>query len=500
MAAVSAGEGQAPDYSRRTVAEARLAQRDWGESPLRERLRVIRRALHEIAERAEAMASAVDRGRNRTSGETMTAEVVPLADACRFLEKNAARILAARRLGTRGRPLWLTRVQVQIRREPLGVVLVIGPSNYPLFLPGVQALQALAAGNAVLLKPGRGGAAAALAFAGCLEAAGLDGRLCPVLDESPEAAALAIEAGIDKVVLTGSAQTGRAVLAQLAPRVVPATMELSGCDAAFLLEDADVSLAARALCFGLRLNGGATCISPRRVFVVRDRAQELERALAAAMQDDDGVPVDAGTEARLRELVAEALEQGARLVAGDASGSQVSAPLVLADASPEMRLLREDVMAPVLSLVSVRDADEALAAADRCPYALGATAFGSEASARRVAGRVSAGVVVINDMIVPTADPRVPFGGRRQSGFGVTRGAEGLLEMTAVKVVLERSGRQRPHLRASADEVSGLARAYLDAAHGRSAGGRVRAFFRLIGGVLTLRRRAPALEEGEEGR
>ena len=482
------------------VMAARSAQAAWAARPLRARVAVFGRLRHEITERAAHLCAAVEGTNERSPGETLTAEVVPLADACRFIQRNAARLLAPRRLGRRGRPAWLTGVRAEIRREPLGVVLVIGPSNYPLLLPGVQSLQAIAAGNAVVLKPGAGGRPAAEALADCLQAAGLDSGLCRVLPESAGAGEASIEAGVDKVVLTGSAPTGRAVLAQLAPRLVPATMELSGCDAAFVLGDADLRLVVDALLFGLRLNRGRTCMSPRRVFVMRDRAQELERALAAAVQGSGRMSVDAGTEARLHELVGEALEQGARLIAGDVAGPQVQVPLILAGASPEMQLLQEDVMAPVLSLVSVRDADEALAAADRCPYALGATVFGSEVSASRLAGRINAGVVVINDMIVPTADPRVPFGGRGQSGFGLTRGAEGLLEMTTVKVILERGGRERPHLRANAAEVSGLARAYLGAAHGRSAAGRVGAFFRLIGAVLALRRGAPAPDEGEEGR
>lgn len=482
------------------VSATRGAQAAWAALSLQARTRVFRRLRHEIAERADDLCAAVEGTNERRPGETLTAEVVPLADACRFIQRKAARLLAPRRLGRRGRPAWLTGVRAEIRREPFGVVLVIGPSNYPLLLPGVQSLHALAAGNAVVLKPGAGGQSAAEALADCLHAAGLDPALCCVLPESAGAAESAIEAGVDKVVLTGSAPTGRAVLAQLAPRLVPATMELSGCDAAFVLDDADMGLVVDALQFGLQLNRARTCMSPRRVFVMCDRAEELAQALAAAARAGETVPVDGATGERLRGLVREALDQGASLVAGDVGDPQVRGPLILADASPEMRLLREDVMAPVLSLVDVRDANEALTAAGRCPYALGATVFGSEGSARSLAGRINAGVVVINDMIVPTADPRVPFGGRGQSGFGLTRGAEGLLEMTTVKVILERSGRDRPHLHASAAEVSGLARAYLDAAHGRSVTGRVRAFFRLIGGLLAFRRSAPAPREGRDRR
>ena len=170
-------------------------------------------------------------------------------------------------------------MEAEVRREPLGLVLVIAPSNYPLFLPGVQTLQALAAGNAVLWKPGRGGRRAAEAFAASPPGPASPAAVLTVLPESPRPRGEAIAAGVDKVLLTGSAATGREVLAELARRLVPATMELSGCDALFVLPGADLDRVARAVRFGLTLNGGATCIAPRRVFVPQDLARELEKRI-----------------------------------------------------------------------------------------------------------------------------------------------------------------------------------------------------------------------------
>ncbi len=175
---------------------------------------------------------------HRSVADTLVSEVLPLAEACRFLEREARWILAPQRLSTHARPFWLRRVTAETRREPLGVVLIIAPANYPLFLPGVQALQALAAGNAVLWKPAAGGMAAAEALRDVLVGCGLDPALLQLLDESPQAAADAIAAGVDKVFLTGSAATGTAVLSQLAAHRTPAVMELSGCDAVFVLPGA----------------------------------------------------------------------------------------------------------------------------------------------------------------------------------------------------------------------------------------------------------------------
>jgi acyl-CoA reductase-like NAD-dependent aldehyde dehydrogenase len=141
---------------------------------------------------------------------------------------------------------------------------------------------------------------------------------------------------------------------------------------------------------------------------------------------------------------------------------------VVADARVDMPLLQEDLFAPILSLVPVAGEDEAVAAANACPYALGASVFGPEAPALRVADRLDVGCVQIGDVIAPTGDPRLPFGGRRASGFGVTRGAEGLLEMTAIKTVSIRRGRHLQHLEPMRPGDEALFLGYLRAGHARS--------------------------------
>jgi len=443
----------------------RPAQAAWAATPLSARLRILSHLRHALAERSADLVQAIRRDTSRPEAEILSSEIVPLADACRFLEREAPQLLATRHLGSEGRPAWLAGVEAEVRREPLGLVLVIAPSNYPLFLPGVQALQALAAGNAVLWKPGRGGIAAAEAFAGLAARAGLPAGLLSVLPEDPEAARDAIAAGVDRVLLTGSAATGREVLGALARVLVPAAVELSGCDALFVLPGADLERAARAVRFGLALNGGATCIAPRRVFVPYDLAPGLEERIAALARRLPAAAVDPRTAFRARALAAEALEGGSLLLAGSLEPTDEFQPMVIVDALPSMPLLQEDLFAPVVSTVRVAGIEEALADAALCPYALGASVFGPEEAAVALAGRVRAGVVVVNDVIVPTADPRLPFGGRGESGFGVTRGAEGLLELTAPKVVAVRRGRRLPHLEDPHPDDADLFRAWLNLTH-----------------------------------
>jgi acyl-CoA reductase-like NAD-dependent aldehyde dehydrogenase len=471
------------------IALARQAQAAWAAQPLKQRLALVRRVRQLIPEHIAELAAPIHPGR-RSLVETLAAELMPLADACRFLERNARSILRPYRLGVFSRPAWLFGLRSEVRREPFGVVLIIGPGNYPLFLTASQTMQALVAGNAVILKPGVGGGAVARVFASLLEKAGVDPRLVRVLPETAEAAKQAIAGGVDKVILTGSARTGALVLAQLAPQLVPSAMELSGYDAVFVQPDADLDLVARAVGFGFRLNHGETCIAPHRVFVPPELAPELRKRLEALGPEFLTRPSTTPAAAQAARLVTDALQKGAELVAGRLlPDNQGITPLVVAKATPDMPLVRDESFAPVLSIIEVRNEEEALAAAAQCPFALGASIFGSEKSARALADKIRAGGVTINDMIAPTADPRLPFGGRGHSGFGLTRGREGLLEMTTVKVVMVRRGKADWHLDGPHPEDAALFEAFLRAGHSPRWWQRLGAWLRVLPLFIKMARR-----------
>ena len=363
------------------------------------------------------MAAAVS---DRSLAEKLVSEVLPLVSACRWMERNAARVLAPRRCGRAGRPLWLLGVLFDVQRQPFGKVLVIGPGNYPLFLPAVHALHALAAGNSVLLKPARHTRQVALEFARLAFEAGLDAALLTILPESVEAAHRALASGVDKVVFTGSSENGRDLLAALAPSNTPAVMELSGEDAVIVCADADLDLVVRALRFGIRLNDGATCIAPRLIIAADPVADELIERLAAAL-------------------------------------------------------------IPPMPLERARDEQAVIDRVHAAEFALGASIFSrDEHRARALAARLKTGFVLINDLIVPTADPRMPFGGVKASGFGTTRGDEGLLEMTFPHVVAVRRGRRYPHFEAPLPGDAQLFSAYIRAAHGPRRFSALGAFLRAL--------------------
>ncbi|MEQ8847943.1 aldehyde dehydrogenase family protein [Botrimarina sp.] len=433
--------------SAEAVAAARAAQGDWEHTPISERLRPIAAVRRALGADPRAWADEIQTPYDRTPAESLAAECLPTADASRWLQRHAARLLRTRRSGG-----WLQGVSLRVVRKPHGVVLVIGAGNYPLFLLAVPALQALAAGNAALLKPPPGCEALARRLHASLVAGGLDPALAPVLGETAEAAQDAIDAGVDHVVATGSSATGRAVARSAADKLTPCTLECSGSDAVVVLPGADPERVARCVAWGLTLNAGATCIGPRRLIAVAigehgdrviDRLPkaacfDVPEAVAESVRRTVGTEIDAGA----RIAWPEGFDRAALDAACDARRLP---PIVLTPALEPTAVGQADLFAPVLTLDIARDADHAVTLANASRYALGASVFGPAREAERVARRLRAGSVTVNDLIAPTADPDAPFGGAGESGYGVTRGAEGLLAMTRPQAIARRRGRLLLH-------------------------------------------------------
>ncbi len=421
--------------------------------------------------------------------ETIGGDLLPLADACLFLEREADHLLRPRRVPTAQRPLWLWGQSDRVHRRPRGVVGAIGTWNYPYLLNGVPIVQALTAGNGVLWKPSEVAPACAEALHGLFLRAGFPEDLLQRMEATREAGQALTETAVDHVVFTGSAPVGRRIAARLGERLISCTLELSGCDAMFVLDDADVAMAARAAWFGATINRGQTCIAVRRAFVHRSVYQAFCDLLKRMALTAVPVKLVLASQARLAErLVREALADGGRLLAPIAppNGDPASfMPTVIVDASPDSALCREASFAPIMGVIPFDALDDVLDRNDRCPYGLGALVFTRDVHrAEALAALLPAGMVTINDVIAPTAHPATPFGGVGDSGWGVTQGAEGLLEMTTAQVVSRRGGAFRPHYELaagkSAEKQGDLLRGVLESGHAATFGRRWRGWRLLL--------------------
>jgi acyl-CoA reductase-like NAD-dependent aldehyde dehydrogenase len=486
------------------VTLARAAQQAWCCLPVRERLRPVQAFRHLLATEYESLCDAVARDIGKAAEETIGGDILPLAEACYFLERRASQLLAPQRVSSGVRPMWMFGQVDTIHRRPRGVIGIIGTWNYPLFLNGVQIVQAATAGNAVVWKPSEVAPSSAKALFNLVERAGFPKDLVLCMEASREGGPALADADIDHVVFTGHADTGRRLARRLGERLVSSTLELSGCDAEFVLDDADINLAARAAWFGATSNRGQTCIAVRRAFVQRANYPafcETIRALSASAQPVQlALPAAADQATR---LVQEAVSSGARLACerppGDtAVPAGTFTPTAVLDAKPEMAICREAAFAPVLAVLPYDDLEDAMAMEQQCPYALGASVFTrTTGRADAIASRLRTGVVAINDVIATIAHPGTPFGGRGVSGWGVTQGPDGLLEMTMPQVVSRKSGRLRPHYDMSFDIAAGrgqpsqgdLMRGLLER-HGPTFSGRFRGLRRLLSAAPAILRRA----------
>ncbi|WP_153556803.1 aldehyde dehydrogenase family protein [Roseimaritima sediminicola] len=491
------------EVSRRVAEMRQTAVEVWKSRPLAERMRTVGAARHAVAADSERLIRLARTPQRVSDVDTMAAECLPLCDALKFLQRRGARVLAARRLGVAGRPLWLWGSRGRVQRDALGVVLVLGAWNYPLFLGGVQTAQALAAGNAVLWKPAPGSEAVCQWFVEKLIAAGVPEAAVRVLPSDVETARTVLEAGVDLVVLTGSAATGRTVLRAAAETLTPAIMELSGCDAAIVLPSANLERAAKLIRFGLTINSGATCIGPRRLFLETSIADALQDHLDRSLADAEPVTVHPAARRDAAGLIEDAFARGARDRLGRWDGQRFAAdgrmyPLVLEGVRADWPIASADLFAPVTTVQRFSDTADMIARCNDCSYGLAAAVFGDRSAAQDIADKLCVGTVTINDLVAPTADPRAPFGGRRQSGFGVTRGAEGLVSMTAAKVIIENRRGFSPHADPVDDGTLEMLRGAVRTQHGRGAKNRLSGLRQLIRGIRAAGTRANETDQQEQ--
>ncbi|MFN5850301.1 MAG: aldehyde dehydrogenase family protein [Pirellulaceae bacterium] len=384
---------------------------------------------------------------------SLAGEILPLADAALWLSRQAAGILADRHASFWQRPWWMGRMNARTSRIPWGRVLILGAWNYPLLLMGVQSLQALVAGNSVLLKPPPGGDLVAQAWKDLLVTAGFPADAVLVLNTDPAEAQEAMRQGIEHVVLTGSSSTGRKVLEQLVPRLTPATLELSGCDTCVVWEDADLDRAVSALAYSLSFNASCTCMAIRRVLCHHRIYDTLIEQLERRLQKIEPIPVLPASLRQLKHPWEAAHALGAKTLGGvvfpeltEGSTVMTTKPLVLVDCPHPSPVDDLDVFAPWLAISRLESIEQLKECWSESKYGLTTVIFGGQSIPMGLKSYLRVGTIVIDDLFVPTADPQLTFGGMSESGYGVTRGVEGLLGMTRPQVVAKRLGRWLPHL------------------------------------------------------
>lgn len=380
-------------------------------------------------------------------------------------------------------PLYLQPAHAFLQRQPLGVVGVMSPWNYPVQLALGPVITALAAGNRVMLKPSELTPKTSALMAELLNKAFAPDELCVVLGDGKndvEVAASFSALPFDHLFFTGSTSVGRIVAKAAAANLTPTTLELGGKSPCIIDASCDLDSAAIKIAHGKLLNAGQTCIAPDYVLLPKGREAAFADAFAQAVaklfpsvagNPDYAAIISPRHHARLKTLLAEAEGEGARLQVvnpGDREpAARQMAPVLVFDALPESRLLTEEIFGPILPVLPYDSMDEAINYINARPRPLALYWFGSDNSSRdEVLARTVSGGVTVNDTLMHIAHENLPFGGIGESGWGSYHGEAGFLRLTQQKPVLVQSKWARgdlfyPPYGKRFDQIMGLLKRWL---------------------------------------
>jgi acyl-CoA reductase-like NAD-dependent aldehyde dehydrogenase len=429
------------------VARAREAQPGWQGVGVRARIDALRKFQRLVHEQKTEIARQITLESGKPVAEALTTEVLVVLDAARFLIENAYRLLRNEPV-PHGNPAARTK-SGKIVREPHGVIGIISPWNYPFAIPATETLAALAAGNSVVLKPSELTTLTAVRLLELLRGAGVPEPVFQLVPGLGATGAALVHSEIDKLVFTGSIATGKQIAQEAASRLLPVVLELGGKDPMLVLDDADIDVASSGAVWGAFVNAGQACLSVERCYVARKLHDAfLDACVNKTKQLRVGDGLNPKTEIgplikqkQLRTVeshVEDAISRGARLLCGGCRlselGSNFYAPAVLADVTHEMRIMKEETFGPVLPIQAFDNDDEAIALANHSEFGLAASVWTKDRQrGERIARRIRAGTVMINDVISCYGISEAPHGGVRSSGIGRTHGRYGLEEMVRIK-------------------------------------------------------------------
>ena len=435
------------------VARARGAQPGWAALPFAQRAGALRRFARALRDDAELLDTLVaESGKVRYEAELI--ELFYTLELTRYFTGRAGRRALADQLA---HPLIFSNKRARVVRHPRGVVGVIGPWNFPLLNNYADCVAPLVAGNAVVLKPSERTPLTSLRVAALWTAAGLPADVFQVVAGRAEAGA-ALTAAVDMIFFTGSQGVGRQVAATAADRLIPAVLELGGKSAMVVLADADLPRAARAAVWSGFADNGQVCIRTERILVEAPVADAFVQLCATEMArlrqgapggDPEGqVTVDVGAITfppqieRAERQIADAVARGARVVVGGTRrtdlGGQFFAPTLLADATTDMAVMREETFGPVLPVMRVADADEAVRIANDSPFGLSGSVWSRDVNrARAVARRIQTGSLCVNDALFNYFCVEAPLGGVKSSGLGFRHGPDAIRQFCRTETIVE---------------------------------------------------------------
>jgi acyl-CoA reductase-like NAD-dependent aldehyde dehydrogenase len=467
----------APDQVQAVVDDVAQVQPFWAELPLSDRARYMRRAGQVILDELESLADLLTHEQGKPLNESYVMELIPTIDSLKWIAEAGQEILEDERVPL---PVFLAQKSNCFVYEPLGVVGIIAPWNYPWSIPFGEVAIALMAGNGVVLKPAPLTPLIGQRIQEVFERAGVPEGIVRTVHGDAEQGQALVESSAAKIFFTGSAEVGAKVGAASAARMKSSVLELGGKDPMIVCADANMANAVSGALWGGFANAGQTCSGIERVYVLQDVADRfVEGVVEGARALRVGDPADWSTEIGpmasreqfeiVRELVDDAVASGATLHCGGPleveSFPEASfyAPAVLTGVTHDMRIMREEIFGPVLPIVTVESEEEAVRLANDSEFGLGASVWTLDrGKGERIARRIEAGMVWVNDHMYSHGACSCSWGGVKRSGLGRSHSKFGFYECVNVKLLSWEPSRTRDFWWYPYDES--LAKAFASAA------------------------------------
>ena len=426
--------------------KARSCIKEISTTGISERLILIRNLKKIILNRREWIIDQIQSDTAKSRSDALVSEIFGVLDHLSFLEKNANKMLQDERVST---PMALMGKKSRIYFEPLGIILIISPWNYPFYQAIVPITAAFVAGNAVIYKPSEHTPLTGLVEQ-LLSEAGFGKNWVQIVYGDGKTGAELIDQQPDKIFFTGSGRTGSKIMAQAAKYLIPLELELGGKDPMIVFDDANIKRAAAGALWGGLTNLGQSCTSVERIYVQKgiyeDFKEELVKIASSIKQetDKDGdadvglMSVDFQTEV-IKNHIDDAQAGHAHIEGGGKWDGKSNAipPLIIDNLKPDAAVLNQESFGPVLPIVPFETEEEAIELANRTEYGLSASVWSANLDrAKRVARSIVTGNVSINNVMLTEGNSALPFGGAKKSGFGRFKGAIGLHSFCNIKSVL----------------------------------------------------------------
>ncbi|MFL6467095.1 MAG: aldehyde dehydrogenase family protein, partial [Pyrinomonadaceae bacterium] len=438
--------GRVPISTAEQVREAVIRGREaflkWRLTPFSERKQLVMRVREIILAEMDEIAHLISAESGKPFGEAISMEIAPVLDLMQWVAKNSEGMLRPKPISI-GLYSLLGRSS-KIVYHPLGVIGIIPAWNYPFSIPLGEAVMALMAGNAVVIKPSELTPFVGLKIGEIFAKAGFPENSVQIVCGFGETGAALVNARPDKIMFTGSVATGKKVLAAAANNMTPVVLELGGKDPMIVFEDANLELAAGAAVWGAFCNAGQSCSSVERLYVQETIAEELTekivkktKQLKQGAGDRPDVSIGAMSSERQLKIVEDHVkdfrEKGAAIATGGKRNETLSGsfyePTVITGATNDMRPMQEETFGPTLPIATFKTEDDAVRLANDSEFGLTASVWTRDhAKGKRVAQKLEAGSVCVNEVLYTHGIGQTPWGGFKNSGRGRTHGSEGLME------------------------------------------------------------------------